>query len=590
MYYCCALLLLRAVGSGANTLIPKPVCDSSKTVSVRHSSTSERIYIESADGSRGGCFSPTEVYESLGPDSPLHPLETPGEWMLDEDLHILDGVVLNVYGTAIGGDCDHLKLRSDSASFVHIRAHGGSLDLMSTRVTSWDSAAYDVDSNYEDGRAYISAISEVVVDATETCQGVAKNEMGEARLDIENCEIAHLGYEASEAWGITWKLRGLCNDVSNLGAYEGIGVYGDIRGSDIHHLYYGHYSFRAIGSLITGNKFHDSIEYCCDPHHASSNLTISHNEMFSCGNHGLILSKYCRNANIASNHIHDNAGVGIFPHFISDDSQISHNIVENNGDSGIAFLESSGGVVYNNTVRNNSNGGVRFSVGSRDNVVIGNRFEDNAGFDLYTYAGSDAVVEAESGNPTDNVFFGNTFSGNAGGARLDDSVDTQFSQNWIGGWDGVELKNSDNVLILGNVFPDSMNYVSSGSCLNSASDVSFADACDNAPIAQAFDKEDLERIVGDGGGGAEPVAVAVATEATADGGVVPIIFEAAVTGRPSASPSASPSVSPTPTHGVIPVEAFDDDLADAANGSDTGGRVAVWIVFVGLAAMLVFCF
>ncbi|CAN0448780.1 unnamed protein product, partial [Pylaiella littoralis] len=201
--------------------------------------------------------------------------------------------------------------------------------------------------------------------------------------------------------------------------------------------------------------------------------------MFNCGNHGLIISKYYDNTVIASNHIHDNGGVGIFPHFISDDAQISHNVVENNGDSGIAFLESSRGVVYNNTVRNNVHG-IRLSVGSRDAVVAGNTFEDNTGFDVYTYGGTDPVVEAESSNITGSIFFDNVFSGNAGGSRLDDSVDTQFVSNSVGDWERVELRGSDNLLIVGNVFPASVKYVFSDSCVNTASDVGFAEVCDNA--------------------------------------------------------------------------------------------------------------
>ena len=35
---------------------------------------------------------------------------------------------------------------------------------------------------------------EVVVDATETCQGIANNDMGEALLDIKGCNIHHLYY------------------------------------------------------------------------------------------------------------------------------------------------------------------------------------------------------------------------------------------------------------------------------------------------------------------------------------------------------------------------------------------------------------
>lgn len=189
------------LGVWANTAIPKPVCDTSKDISVRYSSTSQRIYLESVDGSRGGCASPTLIHQALGDTSPLYPLEAPGEWMLDESLYILDGITLNLYGTIVGGDCDYLKLRSDSEMIVNVRAHGGSLDLLKTKVTSWDPSKRDHDSDWGDGRSYISAISEVLLDTSETCEGAAKNDMGEARMDVEESEIAYLGYEESESWG-----------------------------------------------------------------------------------------------------------------------------------------------------------------------------------------------------------------------------------------------------------------------------------------------------------------------------------------------------------------------------------------------------
>lgn len=37
--------------------------------------------------------------------------------------------------------------------------------------------------------SYISAISEVITDPSETCEGLAKNDAGEARLDIIDSEI-----------------------------------------------------------------------------------------------------------------------------------------------------------------------------------------------------------------------------------------------------------------------------------------------------------------------------------------------------------------------------------------------------------------
>lgn len=546
----------------ANTPIPKPVCDASKEISVRYSSTSQRIYLESLDGSRGGCASPATVHQALGDSSPLYPLETPGQWKLDESLYVLDGITLNLYGTGAGGDCDYLKLRSDSEMFVNLRAHGGSLDLMKTKVTSWDDSKGDVDTNFADGRSYISAISEVVLDAGETCQGSAKNNMGEARMDVENSEISHLGYEESESWGLSWKLRGICNDKSNREMYTGFGVYGNLLASDVHNLYYGHYGYAHSFALLNGNSVHDNEVYGFDPHDDSVNLTISNNEVYFNFHHGIIWSKYCNNAIVSRNFVHDNGGVGIFPHFVSDNALISHNTVERNFDSGIAFLESSGGVVYNNTVRGNVHG-IRFSVGSRNNVVGRNTFEANQGYDVYQYAGNDPVVQVESGNPTNNVFFANTFRGNTGGARLDDSVDTQFVSNSVQDWGNFEMGDSVNTLISGNTFPADMSYSSSESCINTASDVTFGDVCSNA-AAKPFDKGAYEKMVG---GEVDTVV----TQSPSDSQMYSPLYTSSSSGTSgSMSPSASPlTVSPTALPTAV---ARDTILPLSSNGSGMDGR------------------
>ena len=46
------------------------------------------------------------------------------------------------------------------------------------------------DENQDDGRSYISAVLEVVTDDSQTCRGRAKKNMGEARVDIEDSEMA----------------------------------------------------------------------------------------------------------------------------------------------------------------------------------------------------------------------------------------------------------------------------------------------------------------------------------------------------------------------------------------------------------------
>ena len=528
------------IGTSANTIIPKPACDSNKEVSVRYASSSQRIYVESLDGTRGGCTSLTHIYETLGADkSPLFPLDTPGEWYLGNELYVLDGITLEVHGTASGGDCDFLKMKSDSESFVYIRGHGASLDFVNTHVSSWDMTSGTVDTNIEDGRAYLSAISEVLLDTDETCQGVAKNNMGESRMDIKDSEISYLGYNGSESWGISWKIRGLCNDLSNEDEYSGFGVYGNIYDSDIHHLYYGHYSYRHLNGAFIGNKVHDNEVYGFDPHHGSINLTISDNEVFNNGNHGIIFSKWCSNVIVDGNHVYDNEGVGIFPHWLGDGAVISNNLVENNGDSGIAFLESSGGSVFGNTVVGNVHG-IRFSVGSRDNVVYENVFENNSGYDVYTYEGSDAVVELPDKIVMNNVIFNNVFRGNEGGFRFDSADTSQFLGNSVSGAKEFDVRDTSVLVVYENTFPDDMVFSVSNSCIQDT----IESTCG------------VEVPVFDGSDGSLVSSVAPSVTPTVVSSVAPtVVSSVAPTVASSVAPTVASSVAPTVATSVAPTVA-----------------------------------
>ena len=75
------------------------------------------------------------------------------------------------------------------------------------QVFAWDTSSNGPDKDEDDGRSFISAISEVITDSSETCNGKAKKTMGEARMDIEDSEMAYLGYHGSESYGLTWKVR-----------------------------------------------------------------------------------------------------------------------------------------------------------------------------------------------------------------------------------------------------------------------------------------------------------------------------------------------------------------------------------------------
>ena len=74
------------------------------------------------------------------------------------------------------------------------------------QVFAWDTSKNAPDEDEDDGRSYISAVSEIITDSSEKCSGRAKSNMGEARMDIEDSEMAYLGYHDGESYGLTWKV------------------------------------------------------------------------------------------------------------------------------------------------------------------------------------------------------------------------------------------------------------------------------------------------------------------------------------------------------------------------------------------------
>lgn len=89
-----------------NTVIPKPACDATKSVSVRYSSTSERLYLESfVDGERGGCVTLGQIFTARSGKEPLYAVDPvsgervddpTGTWLITANVMVEDGVTLNV--------------------------------------------------------------------------------------------------------------------------------------------------------------------------------------------------------------------------------------------------------------------------------------------------------------------------------------------------------------------------------------------------------------------------------------------------------------------------------------------------------------
>lgn len=62
-----------------------------------------------------------------------------------------------------------------------------------------------------------------------------------------------LGWYDSESYGISYKVRGFCKDLSNPEMFDEVNVRGDILRSHIHHLYFGHYSYGHQGGNFSFN-------------------------------------------------------------------------------------------------------------------------------------------------------------------------------------------------------------------------------------------------------------------------------------------------------------------------------------------------
>ena len=245
----------------------------------------------------------------IAPDAPLTLVDSVNAvWKLDANIRVVDGGSLMLHGTAIGGDVNELRLKSENTldpnAFVEIRADYGQIDIQSTKITSWDSAANGPDTEYEVfGRAYVRARSRLSVDGTPL----------ESRMDITSSDIGYLGYDGSEAYGISLKVVG--DPGPGFELFEQADIYGDIRDSYIHHNYYGIYSFGAYGAVWSGNEVAFNVVYGIDPHDDSDWLLIENNFVHHNGSHGIIGSKRTDHLTIRNNmSSYNGTGHGIMLH------------------------------------------------------------------------------------------------------------------------------------------------------------------------------------------------------------------------------------------------------------------------------------
>ncbi len=361
--------------------------------------------------------------------APLLTDEGGGVWRLNTALRIGPNVRLD-----IGGDAAWLKIRSDTspqtntidaASYAYLETVDGMIVISGTKVTSWDTLTPGFDSTPKNGRAFVRAV-------------------GAARMDVISSEIAYLGSpQGSGSYGLSWR------DERTFNGTLLAGVTGSVIDSDIHHLYYGFFSYAASGMLIKGNRFHHNDSYGFDPHDFSHGFVVEDNAAYENGNHGFIISRGChnfifrRNRSYANRYTADErpfrahgfmvdpGGIDSTggPYTPSYNNLIEFNHAYDNQGYGLRLLDAYSTTVRNNTFGNNLRG-VTIERDSFDNVLLTNIITGNVedGVQLVDDAHHNHILaNTIAGNGQEGISFGdkaqintvalNTISGGNYGIR-----------------------------------------------------------------------------------------------------------------------------------------------------------------------------
>jgi len=382
----------------------------------RWSTALNRIYVES-----GGPATLSDIKTALS-NAPIDLVDAPNKiWLLRADVLIRDGSTLKLHGARQGGDVNELRLQSvNSASpcscVVSITADYGTIDVDSTKITSWDTSVGAPDTDpVANGRAYVRVRSSLSTD------GVTP---WESRMDIRNSEVAYLGTDASESYGLVWKVAGATTNLAKLN------VYGNVVSSHLHDNFIGGYTFGGSGMQWLTNEIDHNTQYGLDLQQDSDNLVLKGNNVHHNGSHGLLASVRCDHLNAEANIFLANAKSGIVLDGNSDDSTLVANRCLDNGESGIAINQSARNTVRANLLLRNQQAGLRLTLGSSDNFLQNNQCVSNSLYGIYGFLGSGTPGPDDDGHPKRNLFVGNLVHDNGvEPVRLADCDDNIFATN-----------------------------------------------------------------------------------------------------------------------------------------------------------------
>lgn len=290
-----------------------------------------------------------------------------GAWLLKHNLIIPSGTSLTIQGSEIR----QVLLKSDADGFVWLKALGGNLTIQDVCISSWDAQAGAVDTNYDDGRAFILA-------------------RDGATMRIHRSSISYLGYQENESYGLAWRLPQ---------------THGELTDSTLSYNFYGMYTYEVSDMLIRGNEVHHNIRYGIDPHTRSNRLRIEGNSAHHNGKQGIILAEACEDGIIRNNVTYANGIHGIVVYQQSNRAVVEGNHSYDNANQGININDSDDAIVRNNYVHGNRLDGIGIGQHAAGTTVVGNTVEANVRDGITIY--SDASGTAVDGNTVrDNGRYG----------------------------------------------------------------------------------------------------------------------------------------------------------------------------------------
>ena len=196
---------------------------------------------------------------------------------------------------------------------------------------------------------------------------------GGARLYIADSYVAHFGYEASKAYGISISQYSPHMDAM----LKQPRPTGWILHSEFVDNWYAFYCYEADDIAIIGNTYRDNIMYGIDPHDRSRRLIIAGNSVTGTKKkHGIIISREVDDSWIIGNRASGNKLSGIVIDRNSKNNVIAYNEVTKNATDGITIYESSNNLLWGNRAIGNGRHGFRMrnsvDIKLYDNVAVAN--------------------------------------------------------------------------------------------------------------------------------------------------------------------------------------------------------------------------